>query len=84
MSIELGCHAGDPILPCISLDTHLKGAPHDYEDDMCVLSKGHDLSHFDFGPNGGFGFSNDNFNLGREDLGISISIGEDAPLPKLE
>src|SRR6266436_2158471 len=30
----------------------------------------------------GFGFPNDDFNLGREDLGISF--GDDAPPPKLE
>jgi len=77
MSIELGRHADGPISPGISLDTNRKGPPVDYEHDMSVLSKGRNLSHLDFGANGGFGFPNDNFNLGGEYLGISF--GDDPP-----
>ena len=82
MSIELGRHADGPISPCISLDTNRKGPPIDYEHDMSVLSKGRNPSHLDFGANGGFGFPNDNFNLGGEYLGISF--GDDPPPPELE
>ncbi len=77
MSIELGRHADGPISPHISLDTNHKGLPVDYERDMSVLSKGRNLSHLDFGANGGFGFPNDDFNLGGEYLGISF--GDDPP-----
>src|SRR5258705_11808320 len=82
MSIELGRHADGPISHRILLDTNRKGLPIDYEHDMSVLSKGRDPSHLDFGANGGFGFPNDDFNLGGEYLGISF--GDDPPPPELE